>query len=87
MSKDPKHISQLNPGQRAKAQQTVQEALQLIISQQAGPVFISYDALDQAAKSGRLIIEEGYKNAGGLVGVRLSVQAATGLIETPSRKH
>ena len=57
MSNDPKHISQLDPVARARADQATRDALLAIVAGQALPIRIPLDQLDEISASHRLIIE------------------------------
>lgn len=54
---DPKHISQLDPVARARADQATRDALLCIVAGQAKPIRITIDQLDEVSASHRLIIE------------------------------
>lgn len=54
---DPKHISQLDPVARARADQATRDALLAIVAAQPLPLRILIDQLDEIAASHRLIIE------------------------------
>ena len=53
----PKHISQLDPTARARADEKIRESLLAIVLQQGKPVTIPIEVLDAAAASHRLVIE------------------------------
>lgn len=53
----PKHISQLDPTSRARADERIREALLAIVLQQGKPVTIPIEVLDAASQSHRLVIE------------------------------
>lgn len=53
----PKHISQLDPTARARADERIRESLLAIVLQQGKPVTIPLAVLDAASQSHRLVIE------------------------------
>lgn len=54
---DPKHISQLDPSARARADEKIRESLLAIVLQQGKPVTIPIEVLDAVSQSHRLVIE------------------------------
>lgn len=53
----PKHISQLDPTARARADEKIRESLLAIVLQQGKAVTIPLEVLDAASQSHRLVIE------------------------------
>lgn len=54
---EPKHISQLDPTARARADERIRESLLAIVLQQGRPVVIPATVLDAASQTHRLVIE------------------------------
>ena len=81
MTDTPKLISQLDPTRRARAQQSIQEALLVIVSGQSAPVFNPYSALNEVSESHRLMIVEGAEDADGNKGIMLAVEKAQAIID------
>jgi hypothetical protein len=52
----PKHISEISPAQRARADEKIRECLLAIVLQQAKPVKIPLAVLDAASSLNRLVI-------------------------------